>query len=326
MMSQALHAVQARIASEKEAGIDFNELKQAARSNDEAVKFKLGSLTFELINVEDAEDEELLLQFKSQNKGVVWSMNIDYSGQDLHLTSVSCWTSIANLHERTKTILLKANEATAQRIIATFTALDKEIRSRGVLDFAKMSFKLGRYTMLLKKGRSSPSYISKEEFDGNPYVILDFNGARKIEQFSVVEKFDGNGRGAASYNELNDARDDLGRDWYQLFVKRQFSSPLQVAQLVEQNQRLLELINNPDAGSPIEERGILLNVQQSHALFNRHKRGNEVLDRDSFDDGSDAFLMFPNKEKLQSALDAIKVAVTTNGGRIVTERNGALRL
>ena len=324
MMSQALHAVQARIASEKEVGIDFDELKQAARS-DEAVKFKLGSLTFELINVEDAEDEELLLQFKSQNKGVVWSMDIDYSGQDLHLTSVSCWTSIANLHERTKTLLLKANEATVQRILATFTTLDKEIRSRGILDFAKSSFKLGRYTMLLKKGRSSPSYNSKEELDGNPYVILDFNSVRKIQQFSVVEKFDGNGRGEASYNELNDARDDLGRDWHQLFVKRQFSSPLQVAQIVEQNPRLLELINNPDTGSPIDERGMLLNVKQGHALFNKHKRGSELLDRDSFDSDSDAFLMFPNKEKLQSALDAIKVAVTTNGGRIVTERNGALR-
>lgn len=327
-MNTALHLIKARVAGEKESGADFDELKEAARSDpDSPVKFKLGPVTFDLLDVEDGTDNELTLSLTGLNKGVAWEMAVHYAGSSLTLHSVECNVSLPSLRDSLDAVQLSAKKATKQGVLATFTKLDQEIRGLGLLDFTKPSFKLGRYTMLRRKGRSSPSYISKEAVDGNPYVILNFTSRRAIETFDVVERFDGSGRDQPSYNDLSDPEDDVGADWHKLFSpKIAFKSPLDVAKIVEQHSKLLNLINNPNPGTPIEERGMLLNVKQEHVLFNKVKRSNELLDRDSFDDGNDAYLIFPNKEKLQSALDAIKVAVTTNGGRIVTHKNGALKL
>lgn len=326
-MSQALQIVKARVSGERDH-IDFESIKhEALNDEDNGFAFKIGQTEFELYDVDNAKPGLIKVNMHAMNKNVCWKLVISYVGKDSKVKDVACHASVPGIRDQPQPVMLKASQATSSAITRIFLELDKKIRDLGFMDFTKPSFKLGRYTMLLKKGRSNPLYISKEVIDGEPFVILDFTSSRRINEFSIVESFDGGGPGIASYVDLVDPKDSVGQHWARVFDKSNpISSPLEFAKFVESKPELLQLVNNPAAKSPIDERGMLLNVKQGHVLFDQHKRNVERVDRDSFDDESDAFLMFPNKEKLKSALDAIRVAVTTNGGRIVTKHNGALRV
>lgn len=126
-MSTALRLVEARVASEKEPDIDFEELKQLANQG-KAVELKLGSMTLDLVSIEDATSNELTLVLKGLNKGVIWFVDVEYAGRSLKLYSVKCRVHAAGSREPAKFVKLSAKQATRHSIITAFIELERETR------------------------------------------------------------------------------------------------------------------------------------------------------------------------------------------------------